>query len=167
MTEHPTSRDLADEMAALAGDLEQLRASFEDTRARLDNVQLDLADVVQLLESAGPRTASADTVYTDWHTWTVRWLEPRISRGQHHRWCPKLDEHLEVEMRLEAVWQAWESIWPKPALRAGWLRDCLDPQLAALTASDGPLRRCSAPERQHVVPVDLRYDPPGTPQAPG
>ncbi|WP_088284681.1 DUF4913 domain-containing protein [Kineosporia sp. A_224] len=154
MTDDVTPEALADDVADLARELEQLRALYDETKARLDNVHLDLAELVQAVEA--PPVKPADNVYEDWHTWVVMWLEPRVSRGQHHRWCLKLQEHPEAEMRLESVWLAWEAMWPKSAERASWLRDCLDPQLLSLMTPDGALRLCSAAEHQHTTPPDLK-----------
>lgn len=151
---------LADALADHARELEALRALHDATTARLEALQLDVADVIQAAAgSAGcddqRQGDDRQSVYDDWHTWVTHWLEPRISRAQHHKWCPKLDEHPEAHMRLEAVWHAWESTWPRPPDRAGWLRDHLDPQLSVLFASDGPLRLCSAHEHQHAMPPAL------------
>ena len=149
-----TVGDLAEDVADLARELEQLRALQEETKGRLENALLDVAELVRRLETRKP-AAPGQYVYDDWHTWVVMWLEPRISRAQQHRWCLKLDEHPEAELRLGSAWHAWEASWPEPGDRAAWLRDTLDPQLAWLMASDGPLRLCSAAEHQHGTPPDL------------
>lgn len=154
MTDDVTLPVLAEDLADLARELEQHRMLHDEAKARLDNLQLDLAELVRAVEAPAARP-SPPYVYEDWHTWVVMWLEPRISRAQQHRWCLKLDEHPEAELRLESVWHAWEATWPKPADRAGWLRDCLDPQLGWLMAPDGPLRLCSVAEHQHATPPDL------------
>lgn len=154
MTEPLPPAELTDVLVDHARELERLRALHDETTARLDALQLDVAEIVQAAESSSSESAQG-CIYEDWHTWVTHWLEPRISRSQHHKWCPKLDEHPEAEMRLGASWHAWEALWPKPAERGGWLRDHLDPQLAVLFASDGPLRLCSAHEHQHATPPAL------------
>jgi hypothetical protein len=61
----------------------------------------------------------------------------------------------EVADRLEALWHAWETVWPNPGQRIAWFPDGLDHQLAVMTADDGPLRECSAMEDQHFLPRTL------------
>ena len=153
MTDDVTPEAIADDVADLARELEQLRALYDETKARLDNVHLDLAELSKpsrpTHEACGQRLRG------------LAYLGRHVARAADlTRTAPpmvlKLQEHPEAEMRLESTWLAWEATWRKSAERASWLRDCLDPQLVSLMAPDGPLRLCSAAEHQHALPPDLQ-----------
>lgn len=79
------------------------------------------------------------------------------------RWCSKWWDHEEAVLRLEALWDAFEALRLEPGTgMAVWIRDYLDPTVAALT-SDAltPFRECDERRDVHVVdepwPVE---DPP-------
>ena len=132
-------------LAQLARTVDDLRRDLDDERALVEELQLALA--------AGARPLFHESVYADWQTWVEEWLTQRISRSpQRFRWCHQYADHPEVADRLEALWHAWEAAWPDPQARLTWFRDGLDHHLAVIAAEDGPLRSCSAPEGQHVIP---------------
>jgi hypothetical protein len=144
--------DADDQLAELARIVETLRIECDEDRALLEELHLAMA--------AGTRRSPVTRAYPDWISWVDRWLGVRISRSpQRHRWCHHYAEHPEVADRLEALWYAWETAWPDPTARLAWFRDGLDHQLPIITADDGPLRDCSAPENQHLLPAALA--PPG------
>jgi hypothetical protein len=149
--DHDDVETLAEHLASAVREIERLRAEADETRARLDSLQLDVVEVVEHVAGLGEKS-KLTYVHADWQSWVTQWLGSRISRGQNYKWCHQFDEHPEVAERLEALWHAWEVTWPKPAARIDWLRDGLDHQLAVISAADGPLRLCSAHERQHCVP---------------
>ena len=137
-----------DPVAALVRAVEELRAQRDEDRALIEELQIALA-------SPGRRVPRV-TVYPDWVSWVDQWLAVRVSRRpQRVRWCRRYAEHPEVADRLEALWHAWEALWPEPEARLGWFRDGLDHQLGVIAADDGPLRECSAHEQQHLVAVPL------------
>jgi hypothetical protein len=135
--------DLGASLAALVRVVEELRADRDEDRALIDELLAELAH-------QGLSKPKAPAVYATWQAWVDNWLATRISRSPHrYRWCHQYADHPEVADRLEALWQAWEARWPDPLARLDWYRDGLDHQLAVIAAEDGPLRGCSALEREH------------------
>jgi hypothetical protein len=129
-------------LAVLAGEVDRLRADRDEDRALVD----------ELIAEAAQRGAGANpaTVHPTWTDWVDQWLVPRISLSPHrHRWCHHYADHPEVADRLEALWHAWEALWPDPLARLTWFRDGLDHHWPLITAEDGPLRECSARENVH------------------
>jgi hypothetical protein len=75
------------------------------------------------------------------------------------RWCAQWWDHAEALYRLEALWRTWELYRLEPRLGiASWLRDYLDPQLAALMDPTGPFAQCTDERHSPVRP--LRTAPP-------
>lgn len=75
------------------------------------------------------------------------------------RWCPSWWDHAEAIYRLEALWRSWEVYRLEPRLGiASWLRDFLDPQLAALTSPTGPFAQCT--DDRHSPVKALRTEQP-------
>ena len=75
------------------------------------------------------------------------------------RWCPSWWDHAEAIYRLEALWRSWEVYRLEPRLGiASWLRDFLDPQLAALTSPTGPFAQCT--DDRHSPAKALRTEQP-------
>ena len=139
-----SSRQLADEVEALARTVDELRRDLDDERGLVEELQLAL--------TAGARPLFHEPVYADWQTWVDEWLTTRVSRSPHRfRWCHQYADHPEVADRLEALWHTWEAAWPDPQARLTWFRDGLDHHLAVISAEDGPLRSCSASENQHEI----------------
>ena len=146
-----------DPVTALVLAIEELQAERDEDRALINQLQLTLATTDQpaLLDGAG-------TAYPDWITWVEEWLTTRISRRpQRIRWCHHYADHPETADRLQALWHTWEHQWPNPRQRLPWFRDCLDHQLPAITADDGPLRDCSSTENQHFLGPTLGERRPG------
>ena len=78
------------------------------------------------------------------------------------RWCPRWWDHAEAIYRLEALWRTWELYRLEPRLGiASWLRDYLDPQLAALTSPTGPFSQCTDDRHSPIKPLRLEYPPEG------
>ncbi len=78
------------------------------------------------------------------------------------RWCPRWWDHAEAIYRLEALWRSWELYRLEPRLGiASWLRDYLDPQLAALTSPTGPFAQCTNDRHSPIKPLRTDYPPPG------
>lgn len=90
-------------------------------------------------------------------------LEVAVRHEQPKQWCRQWWDHEEAVMRLEALWDAFETLRVEPGTgTAVWIRDYLDPCVAALTNPDTtPFKRCNARKSEHFVdepwPVD---DPP-------
>ena len=78
------------------------------------------------------------------------------------RWCPRWWDHAEAIYRLEALWRTWELYRLEPRLGiASWLRDYLDPQLAALTSPTGPFAQCTDERHSPLKPLRTDYPPEG------
>jgi hypothetical protein len=78
------------------------------------------------------------------------------------RWCPRWWDHAEAIYRLEALWRTWELYRLEPRLGiASWLRDYLDPQLAALTSPTGPFAQCTDDRHSPIKPLRTEYPPEG------
>lgn len=87
-------------------------------------------------------------------------LEVAVRHEQPKQWCRQWWDHEEAVIRLEALWDAFETLRVEPGTgTAVWIRDYLDPTVAALTNPDTtPFKRCDARKGQHVAhdawPVD-------------
>lgn len=79
------------------------------------------------------------------------------------RWCASWWLHPEAIVRLEALWRSWEMLRLDPTTGLGtWLRDYLDPQLAALTGAGGTFSDCSPSGHFNEIPaLQLVPAPPG------
>lgn len=68
-------------------------------------------------------------------------------------WCSKWWDHEEAVLRLEALWDAFEALRLEPGTgMAVWIRDYLDPTVAALTSDVlSPFRECDDRRGKHVV----------------
>lgn len=74
------------------------------------------------------------------------------------RWCSHWWAHAEAVARLEALWRAWETLHRDPGTGPlSWWGMC-DATMAALTAPDGPFKRCS--DTAHKLPPALPCEPP-------
>ncbi|NAE18020.1 DUF4913 domain-containing protein [Enterococcus hirae] len=103
-------------------------------------------------------------VYPDLPGWIEAVFAPTFARRTTaaFRWCGQWWQHPEAIVRLEALWRTWESLHLDPVMgMATWLRDHLDPQLAKLTAHDGPFAEC-APGSHHPQPRLSTTPPPST-----
>lgn len=78
------------------------------------------------------------------------------------KWCPKWWDHEEAVLRLEALWDAFEALRREPGTgTATWIRDYLDPTVAALTSAETtPFRKCDARRGEHIARESLAADPP-------
>jgi hypothetical protein len=93
-----------------------------------------------------------------WAPTFARAVGPKIETV---RWCPQWWAHAEAIVRLEAAWRAWEVLRLDPGTGpSAWLRDHADPCQAALTAPDGPFRRCST-QHQAAAPLPCATPPTG------
>lgn len=106
---------------------------------------------------------AATTVYPDATAWLTDWLAPRYCRSWEtggRVWCPAWRDHPEALSRVEALWQAWEHLANQKGTGLSvWWRDHADWHLAALTAEDGPFKRCQTGHTDRLTPL------PGAPDA--
>lgn len=77
----------------------------------------------------------------------------RHDRPSSAKWCPKWWDHEEAVLRLEALWDAFEALRLEPGTgMAVWIRDYLDPAVAALTHEvTSPFRGCDPRRGEHTV----------------
>ncbi|MFP5376538.1 MAG: DUF4913 domain-containing protein [Acidimicrobiia bacterium] len=135
------------------------RVDVEELQARLARVETTLAG----LEAAGAAPAAKHEparplvpYFADVHAWVEQLFVPTFARrvGSRLRWCAQWWDHAEALLRLEALWRSWEALRLDPTLGiATWLRDYLDPQLAALMNPDGPFQGCD--DTTHYPPAPL------------
>lgn len=91
--------------------------------------------------------------------WAPTFARPHGSQVEGFRWCAQWWSHAEAIVRLEATWRAWEALRLDPGTGPSvWLRDHADPCLAALTAADGPFRRCAT--KHTAAPALTCAEPP-------
>jgi hypothetical protein len=76
----------------------------------------------------------------------------RVTGGQ-WRWCAKWWRHPEAQIRLEALWRSWETLRLEPNGIATWLRDHLDPQMAALLSPSGTFAVCTSDRHTEAKPL--------------
>lgn len=76
-------------------------------------------------------------------------------------WCPKWWDHEDVVLRLEALWDAFEALRTEPGIgTAVWIRDYLDPTIAAITNREtGPFRQCDPRRDLHHPLPKLTCEP--------
>lgn len=89
-------------------------------------------------------------------------VEVAVRHQQPRQWCRKWWDHEEAVMRLEALWDAFEALRVEPGTgTAVWIRDYLDPAVAALTNPDTtPFKLCDARKGQHGVEEPWSLDEP-------
>ena len=103
-----------------------------------------------------------EPLYGNVADWLHDYLLPNYRRRLlHARWCRRWWEHAEAISRLEAIWQAWESMRYDGATgMAVWWRDYADPHLRVLLDESGPFFDCDATRDQHKIPATLPVDLP-------
>ncbi|WP_433574113.1 DUF4913 domain-containing protein [Nocardia brasiliensis] len=107
-------------------------------------------------ESASP--ADAPRAFADVFTWVEQYLALVYWRdveaiSPEHRWCAAWSEHLEVLIRLHALWQLWEELHVQPGGLARWFREA-DHHMDRVLSKSGPFSRCSS--TQHNEAIDRR-----------
>lgn len=80
-------------------------------------------------------------------------VEVAVRHTLPENWCRQWWDHEEAVLRLEALWDAFETLRVEPGTgTAVWIRDYLDPTVAALTDPEtSPFRKCRARHGEHVV----------------
>lgn len=100
----------------------------------------------------GDPTGQADeqaqpALYPGLEAWVEGYFTPvflrRIPENSRVRWCARWWDHAEAIMRLNLLWNGWETARWKPQHKAGWWLD-LDHHLPILIGLDGPFRQCRA-----------------------
>lgn len=111
---------------------------------------------------------AAGLAYGDVHAFVEGWFAPTISRplGGTHRWCPSWWDHPEAELRLDALWRAYEHLQGDPDLGPiTFLTHHLDPTLAVLLAPTGPFARCTPDRHEPHQPLPTNPAPHDRPAA--
>lgn len=71
-----------------------------------------------------------------------------------HTWCHKVWEHIEIRLRIAALWEAWEELNREGGSGlAKWWVLYVDPMMRAMMDGDGPLVNCD--HNDHKVPPNL------------
>jgi len=146
------------------------RAALEARVIGLETRVTELTQVVNELTvelsrgAAGGRGSDVvelDLVELD--VWVREWLLPTFPRlpgstGGH--WCRQWWTHPEAMFRLAALHAAWKQLCGEGGLGLSvWLRDHLDPALAALLSDTGPFATCKATPPRHDPVEPLPADP--------
>jgi hypothetical protein len=86
-----------------------------------------------------------DPFYADLKSWVTGYYCVVFARrlSATNRWCPRWKEHLEVAVRMEALWRTWEIARLRDEIGvAEWLRVELDHHSPIIHAPDGPFAGC-------------------------
>jgi len=110
----------------------------------------------------GLEDAPATTRFASLPEFVDEFLLPVWRRLPPSAWCPKWWEHPEAVLRLEALWDAFESLRMQPGTgTATWIRDYLDPTMASLTTTEtSPFGQCRPAAGEHVVGESWPAEPP-------
>lgn len=126
-------------------------------------------DHAGLTESASD--AADANAYLDVGDWVQEWCAPtiavRLSGGDTGRgltWCAQWWTHQGVAIRLQALWQAWETArrsQDTAAMSTRWTNHA-DPHLRTLLARQhGPQWRCSSTQHHPIPHLPVMPSPPG------
>lgn len=72
-------------------------------------------------------------------------LYARDLTTSHRQWCPQWWDHIEVMARVKALWLSWEAMHRDPVGLSIWMRDHLDPHMAMMLSTEGPMAGCRSP----------------------
>ncbi len=104
-------------------------------------------------ESASP--VDAPRVFPDVFTWVDHYLAPLYWRdveaiSPEHRWCAEWSEHLEVLIRLDALWQLWEELHVQPGGLIRWFYEA-DRHMDRVFSKNGPFSRCTSTQHNGAI----------------
>lgn len=150
-------------LAELRAELEHVRRENEELLVDLDTaseVMSNLHEQVEELENesrvsdhrvrlaeAGPQPDGNAPIFESLGDWVQAWLLPLYRReldGRSTTFCVQWWRHPEAYYRLDALWKSWEFNRLRPGTgTAVWLKDYLDPHMAVLMSSNGPMHGCT------------------------
>lgn len=160
---HLDDAELREILAELLGELEHVRRENEELLVDLDTaseVMSNLREQVEDLENearvsdhrvhlaeAGTQPAGNAPIFDSLGDWVQAWLLPLYRReldGRSTTFCVHWWRHPEAYYRLDALWKSWEFNRLRPGTgTAVWLKDYLDPHMAVLMSSNGPMHGCT------------------------
>lgn len=112
-----------------------------------DGAALEMVEATTVAGEPGPHFVDLPTFVTDYVATT--WIR---ETGPVH-WCPQWWRHREAQVRLEALWRAYEEarVAPSASARTTFLRVELDYHLTVLTSASGPFWGCDFRRDMHRV----------------
>jgi hypothetical protein len=137
--------------------VEEYRAHLRELAARTKSGNAEPDDD----EPQGSRVDFGDPFYADLGSWVTGYycivFARRLSATT--RWCSQWSEHLEVGIRMEALWRTWEISRLRDELGiAEWLRTELDHHAPIIHAPDGPFAGCV--DGEHRSPTTYQTEAP-------
>jgi hypothetical protein len=151
---------LDERLAELAADRDADRDDIAFLKAAVDQVEAAARQLEELTaQAAGAGQGPVDlAALADWVRVHIAEVHIRPVGGQ-HRWCAVWWQHPEAVIRLEACRRAWTRLVTPddPTGMSVWLRDHLDPALAALLAPTGPFRLCEAQPPAAGEPLEYKH----------
>lgn len=142
--------------------------SDADDQAMVDQYRAQLRELAERTKSgdtqpdddeppSGVHARLAEPFYADLESWVTGYYCVVFARrpSSVNRWCPRWYEHLEVAVRMEALWRTWEIARLRDELGiAEWLRAELDHHAPIIHAADGPFAGCV--DGEHRSPTTYR-----------
>lgn len=141
-----------------------------DPDTRLDDLTRELRQLARqvgdLQQAAGADAGGGDVpfLFPSAGDFAQQWLlghverRPSVTGGSEPAWCRTWWRHPEAVLRVEVLWRSFEAARTDPFNgMATWVLGSLDPQVAMLTSSRGPLSRCTT--EQCAGPIGLPADP--------
>ncbi|WP_211291291.1 DUF4913 domain-containing protein [Kineococcus xinjiangensis] len=103
--------------------------------------------------------------YPHLEAWVRQYLAPMWRRhnldGRNLTWCPMWWKHPEAQIRLDALWRAWEVLRQDAGLGMSvWLRDHAGPHMGVLMNPDGPFKGCTPDKGHQPKAVGLALEAP-------
>jgi hypothetical protein len=155
--------ELMQELVGLRTELEEVRRENDgllvekDTageiilnlRRQLQDSENDTRGSDQRVRRGGPvgQADGNEPAFGSLGDWVQAWLLPLYRReldGRSTTFCVHWWRHPEAYFRLDALWKSWEFMRLKPGTgTAVWLKDYLDPHMAVLMSSNGPMHGCT------------------------
>ncbi len=128
--------------------LARLESDVADLGLAVQELRGELADAV-----AAGNVKAAEPSFADLEEWVVGYLAGTFARpvSSSWRWCPQWWDHAEAEVRLKALFVAYQEAQQTGRMLA-WLRE-LDAQLAVLTDPAGTFAACTPREHRPADPL--------------
>lgn len=118
-------------------------------QTQLQDLENETRGSDQRVRRAGPASQPDinEPIFQSLGEWVQAWLLPLYRReldGRSTTFCVHWWRHPEAYYRLDALWKSWEFNRLKPGTgTAVWLKDYLDPHMAVLMSSNGPMHGCT------------------------
>lgn len=126
----------------------------------VDDMPTTLGDIKQreTVEEPSKQQMAYASVYEFYDGIIEPLLRDRLIGPRHQRWSAQWWQSPEAQMRLDAMWRAYESLANDPATGLSvWLKDHFDPHMRELTSENGPFGDSRDVSKRGESPP---YDPP-------